>query len=552
MSSPPSVTPKAHSGIALVTTILILAMCFASLLSVLSLSSLSLKRGGKTQYHGYQALLAAESGMNSFSTRASLKLFDSSTANLSLDTLNNWLLDNRLDELVLFESQGIEGATNIKNTLHFSRLSTQSVTLESIGIVENILDNGEVATLAKKVLKTDFKLYAAGSRLHIQPMAAISTLGSLNLQGNTQLKGAASQENVSLIRHYDVARAHPTPLPNSQHAQLRIQHPNRFHSGNYIELTSGRYKVTTVDYSASSLELLPLTQTASYNLDDNEIALIPFALKSALLPTEAASTIISLSTNNTSNLALGQEISIEGNEAIVESITENDIAIRWTGTLPQETLSEGSIVSVGVVAAQATENLNLNGNAIITGGSKEQAKLTSPSLFETTFGLTKDELLGPLNTYNQRSGKSFHYHIGPVLNSFDTLNGLLYTEDALNFTHANPLCGQAILIAAVDVAVHAVCDEGFSGLLYVFGHYQQTGGHIDGAVVSEEARALPSPSATPSTTASSTSDTQLSGQASISYNAEAINQWQAHLQDEIANQDGKQLFQAIAGSWRLE
>ncbi len=529
----------ASEGIALIATILILAMCFASLLTVLSLTSLSLKRGGKTQYHSYQALLAAESGVNSFVARASNNLFDTTYSEVTLDSLNNWLERNTFTQLDLLNSTNL----NIQNSLRFSNLSPQSATLESVGTVKHTTETGESRTLSKKVLRVDFKLHAAGSRLNIQTNAALTTLGDLSLEDNALVAGANAQDLTGLIREYDQARANPTPLANSKNLQLRVQHPNRFHAGQYIELRSGRYKVTTVDNNASSLELLPLKTTTTEVINDLEIALIPFALATDLAASSEDTINLPLKSNTASKLALKQTMSIAGYEAVIESINENDIIIRWTSTIPKQALVEGSTILLGRLSARSANAIDKGVNSSLEGGSEDYATLPT-KIFEQSFGLSKDDLLGPLNAYEQRSGKSFGLYTANELYSATKLNGLYYTEDSLVFNSSNPLCGSALVIAAADVSITATCDEGFSGLLYVFGSFTQTGGQIDGAVISEEARANPLPSTTP--------HTHLSGQASIRYNSSALNNWQSYLQDEFANQDGKQNFQQVAGSWRLE
>ena len=538
----PKIARPQHSskGIALIATILILAMCFASLLTVLSLTSLSLKRGGKTQYHSYQALLAAESGVNSFVARATTQLFDTTYADVSLDTLNNWLESNSFNQLNLLDADTL----SIQNSLRFSNLTPQSATLESIGTVQRTTETGESLTVSKKVLRVDFKLHAAGSRLRIQSNAALTTLGDLRLEGNAHLAGAKAQDLTGLIREYDQARANPTPLPNSKHLQLRIQHPNRFHAGQYIELNSGRYKVTTVDKNSGALELLPLDPTGHELIDDFEIALIPVALASDLVASQHQTIKLPIASTASAKLALNQNISVADYEAVIEDINENDTTIRWINTIPKQTLKEGSTISLGRLGARSASTIDSTATTSLEGGSEDYARLATTSLFEQSFGLSKDELLGPLNAYDQRSGKGFALHTANELQSISNLNGLYYTEDTVVFNSLNPLCGSALIIAAADIAVDSVCDEGFSGLLYVFGSFRHTGGTIDGAMVSEEARANPLPS--------TTSHTHLSGQASIRYNATALNNWQGYLQDEFANQDGKQIFQQVAGSWRLE
>lgn len=531
-------TSTRTDGIALIATILILAMCFSSLLTVLSLTSLSLKRGGKTQYHSYQALLAAESGVNSFRARSSETLFDSSKADVSLDSLNNWLENNNLNDLVLLE--GSQSNQSIQSTLRFSNVTPQSATLESVGSIQQTQDDGSINTLAKKVLRVDFKLHAVGSKLRIQPSAALTTLGELDLEGYATLTGAPAQAWSGLIRNYDEARANPTPLPNSKKFQLRIQHPNRFHSGQVIELNSGRYKVTTVDKNANTLELQPLSPKSSEHFSDGEIALIPLALSGDIPKSNAKTASLPITNSQAQALAIGHSIAVGGYAATIDSIGDSAIAITWTSSVPTNVLPEGSLVSLGILGARAAQAISSAIGTTIVSGKEERANLNITSLFQDSFGVTKDDLLGLLNSYNQRSGKSFEFKSANELQSTTKLNGLYYTEENLYFNSANPLCGNGIIISSVDVVVDHVCDDGFSGLLYIFGNYSQSGGHIEGAVISEQSMSLTS------------EPTRIRANASISYNPNAFNAWHNYLQDEIALQDGKQSFQQVVGSWRLQ
>jgi hypothetical protein len=97
------------------------------------------------------------------------------------------------------------------------------------------------------------------------------------------------------------------------------------------------------------------------------------------------------------------------------------------------------------------------------------------ALFQRTFGLTKEEFLErfppqPANTFNGTlSGWELKVVRGPLL-----------------LAGSRHLCGRGILVVIGDLTVNGTCLQGFQGLVYVMGDYDQQGNSVlTGAVVVE-------------------------------------------------------------------
>jgi len=97
------------------------------------------------------------------------------------------------------------------------------------------------------------------------------------------------------------------------------------------------------------------------------------------------------------------------------------------------------------------------------------------ALFQRTFGLTKEEFLElfppqPANTFNG------------TLRDWE----LKVVRGPLHLTGSRSLCGRGILVVIGDLTVNGTCSDGFQGLVYVAGDYDQQGNSVlTGAVVVE-------------------------------------------------------------------
>jgi hypothetical protein len=202
------------------------------------------------------------------------------------------------------------------------------------------------------------------------------------------------------------------------------------------------------------------------------VSLIPYAVKAY----DPANSTLTLS--DARGLLEKQTVRVAGVEATVRSVdlNTNQVRLEWRGT-PPTAIPEGTPLVPQILGAASAGSISTLGAGGISHGQAPGSPLVPSdpdALFQRTFSLTKEEFLErfppqPANTFN------------------GTLSGweLKVVRGPLRLT-SNPLCGQGILVVIGDLMVNRTCYEGFQGLVYVMGDYDQQGNSVlTGAVVVE-------------------------------------------------------------------
>jgi hypothetical protein len=202
------------------------------------------------------------------------------------------------------------------------------------------------------------------------------------------------------------------------------------------------------------------------------VSLVPFAVK-AYNPTT-----FTLTLSDARGLLVGQTVRVAGVEARVRSVDlgTNQVRLEWRGT-PPTAIPEGTPLVPQILGAASARSISTVGAGGISHGQAPYSPLVPPdpdALFQRTFGLSKEEFLErfPPQPANEFNGTLRDWK-------------LVVVQGPLRLT-SNPLCGQGILVVIGDLMVNRTCYEGFQGLVYVAGDYDQQGNSVlTGAVVVE-------------------------------------------------------------------
>jgi hypothetical protein len=266
------------------------------------------------------------------------------------------------------------------------------------------------------------------------------------------------------------------PLPADSFS-LTVADASLIPVGSYVQIpspvTPKTYLVTGV--SGNALTLKPLSPPGLTDAipPGATVSLVPFAVKAY----DPANFTLTLS--DTRGLLVGQTVRVAGVEATVRSVdpNTNQVRLEWRGT-PPTAIPEGTPLVPQILGAASAGSISTVGAGGISYGQAQYSSLVPSdpdTLFQRTFGLTKEEFLG---RFPPQPGDTFN----------GTLSGweLKVVRGPLHLTGSKSICGQGILVVIGDLTVNGTCPQGFQGLLYVAGDYDQQGNSVlTGAVVVE-------------------------------------------------------------------
>jgi hypothetical protein len=312
--------------------------------------------------------------------------------------------------------------------------------------------------------------------------AALTSRPDISVRGNAQIIGRDFAGDSGAYRVTQVLLpGAPAPLPPDTFS-LTVADASLIPVGSYVQIPSPTspktYLVTGV--SGNALTLRPLSPPGPTDAipPGATVSLVPFAVKAY----DPATSTLTL--GDARGLLEEQTVRVAGVEATVRSVDlgTNQVRLEWRGT-PPTAIPEGTPLVPQILGAASAGSILTRGGGEISHGQAQYSPLVPSdpdTLFQRTFGLTKEEFLErfppqPANTFN------------------GTLSGweLKVVRGSLLLAGSRSLCGQGILVVIGNLTVNGTCPQGFQGLVYVAGDYDQQGNSVlTGAVVVEGAADL--------------------------------------------------------------
>jgi hypothetical protein len=250
--------------------------------------------------------------------------------------------------------------------------------------------------------------------------------------------------------------------------------------GSYVQIPSPTspktYLVTGV--SGNALTLRPLSPPGPTDaiLPGATVSLVPFAVKAY----DPANSTLTLS--DARGLLEEQTVRVAGVEARVRSVDldTNRVRLEWRGT-PPTAIPEGTPLVPQILGAASAGSISTVGAGGISHGQAPGSPLVPSdpdALFQRTFGLTKEEFLERFKPQDTFDGTLSDWTLSDWK--------LKVVRGPLVLAGARSLCGQGILVVIGNLTVNGTCPQGFQGLVYVMGNYDQQGNSVlTGAVVVE-------------------------------------------------------------------
>jgi hypothetical protein len=441
-----------RKGIATPITLVVLMVVFTSLLAATGYMALGTLRGGASERVTYQAFTLAESALEAF------PLLVRCGENQSLPSAY---------------TLSVSGGPALSATY---RYPNGERTAPSGGGNIRVQVVAEVGG-GKATLEQTFRV---GCGILGAVPAALTSRPRVEVSGNAKIVGFDFAADSGFLRVATVRLNGSLNLlsaldQNTGTFNLDVDDATLIPTGSYLRITTGgtpkTYRVE--GKSGNTLTLTPLFTRGLMDviLPGAPVELAPYGVKAYDLSTNT------LTLSDARGLVKGQKVRVGSFEGVVESVENVQVKVSWSGT-PPTSIPEGTPLVAQVLGAASSRTIDTSGGGQILYGSAPSSPLvpTSPDdLFQRVFGMSKEEFR---RLYPPVSASSF----GGTLQNWEIKS----VSGPLNLTGNRELCGKGILVVFGELTVNGTCPQGFQGLVYVAGDYDQQGNaDLRGAVVVE-------------------------------------------------------------------
>ncbi|WP_448377792.1 hypothetical protein [Fervidobacterium sp.] len=440
-----------RKGIATPITLVVLMVVFTSLLAATSYMALSTLRGGASERSAYQAFTLAESALEAFP-----------------------LLVRCGGSLPSAYTLSVSSGPTLSATYSYPDGQTTAPPSGGSIKVRAVAQHGG----GKATLEQTFQVRCG---ITGAVPAALTSRPRVEVSGNARVVGfdfASDSGYLSLTRASLTQNLNLLSALNPNNTfSLSVDDATLIPTGSYLRITTGgepkTYRVERKD--GNTLTLTPLFQPglADIILPGANVELAPYGVK-AYDPDDRTLTL-----NDARGLVVGQKVRVGSYQGVVErvNVERGQVTVSWEGT-PPTSIPEGTPLVAQVLGAASSRTIDTSGGGQILYGSAPQSPMvpTSPNdLFQRVFGMSKEEFR---RLYPPVSASSF----GGALQDWEIKS----VQGPLNLTGNKVLCGRGILVVFGELTVNGTCPQGFQGLVYVAGDYDQQGNaDLRGAVVVE-------------------------------------------------------------------
>ncbi|ACO45251.1 pilus assembly PilX N-terminal domain-containing protein [Deinococcus deserti] len=488
----PPAPHHAQQGVALVIALLFTTIVLMIVVSTTATMTLGARKGGVNERAAYQALLAAESGLNTLSVRfraqrdalpAHLQFRGSSPA-----ALNSWL-----------SGQGLSTYADAPVT---------ATTAPATGIF-TLMATGSAGDARAQVLQ-DFHAVNQPA-FNIRAEAALQSYSNVDITGGAAVQGESMLDSTGTIQVALVAQPLTVPAGNTPfEVVLQPVLSSRLLLGpdDYVGLQGRSYRVLHVDRQAGAVTLVAVAaaQAESTVPTRSEVHRADSAVTTTF--TGIPGTTGAVAVSDPSQLTEGSTVLVGPLRGTVQSIdaAQRTATVAWEAGGTMATVAEGTpvrrnvrgvISGYGITGQDQVVNGSLPDDSQ-TRGRNPFSVSPGPDLFASVLGQTKYQMLAV---------SPYQGWLEPTVSAAEftgMVAGLTFIDGAVSLNGNRELCGSGLLIVRGNLTVNGTCAAGFSGAVYVMGDFDQQGNSvIRGAVITEGAdqalagtECMPSPSRT--------------------------------------------------------
>lgn len=454
---------KRTAGFAIAVVILVLAVVMVGVLATVSVTALGTRSAAANERAAFQALLAAESGLNTFEARyASLE--EPYNGELNVNTLNQWLAENDLDSLGLPRGRAELEVVSVDE-------DSSSITLRSRGFADG---------QGRREVLYDFVLERLGNARGINLPAAFTSRAGVRVGNNIEIVGQAIGPEAGLIQNYSqyAGTTDLNVLANSA-SPLSLPLPTgdgaRFVVGDYVQLGGNTFRVTSATKNAFTVVPVP-PPTMNVTIEpETPIDLVRSGVRNGSIGVSGGLSWVEVS--RVYSYYEGVNVEIGGHLGKVRAVDEEQrrVQVEWASSVGSSlNVAEGTPVkprTYGIYTAGDVEYAT--GNV----GPDDVDPITAPdtslpdydaddegSLFYSTFGIGVDEFVEMVPEERRYTGSSINVNLD---------NEIAYVETSQNLQ--NWLCGSGVVVVrntgsgSLNFNANTQCDGPFNGVLYVLG-----------------------------------------------------------------------------------
>ncbi|WP_092264531.1 hypothetical protein [Deinococcus reticulitermitis] len=516
---------------ALLVVVLLTGMILIVMVSISASMSMGARQGGVDERAAYQALNAAESGVNTFEVRVKERL---KTVGLPNRCPNQSQLLTWLDPLKTYPYDG-----GIK-------LSFDNLIGASCGWKFDVVSVGEQNGGTKKVLQ-GFELKSGALDFDFRPRAALTSLPPINANGSADVTGTANTGKVTEVAGLTASLTPTFDLPVRDASGLRV--------GDYFKIGSTTYRVNTVTDNATGNDALNVTalnvpSPTSINVDLNSDLILSLNAVGAQYNT--GSDPMTIKASNAGDFVPGETVTVGSDKAKVTAIDKvnQTVTLDWVSGF-SGTLSEGTTIFRDIAAMRSAESIDPKHNKLesydmspSTGATKVADCPTA-----TTCKGANDKVLEE----GMKEGQSFFTKMilgltdaeldeaVPLSSSLTPMNDEVRRIPAANFDEVIKNGNSSgILIVDGDINTNINGNTTFNGFIYFRGNQ---GGKFNGNLTVNGAIAVrggPIEGLTSDDTA-----TNITGSLDLNYDA-------VQLRKQMLNSFGVPSIKAQKNTWRQQ
>ncbi len=338
---------RGQEGVALVVVLLFTVVILMIIISTTATMSLGARTGGVNERAAYQALLAAESALNTFPVRMSARLktqpLPKRTGNPQSDhaAMNAWL-----GGLNSYAAGGRQAS------LAFERL-----TLTATGATFQLAATGNEGN-TRKIALQDFELRQVGPGVLRSPRAALTSLPRINATGSADITGQANDGVITRV----AGLATRVSLADRQFT-LPVQDATGLLVGDYVTVGNTTLRLDRIQGNSLTVtQVLPAGTAVAANVLTGDVNL----MLNAVAQTYATFTDpMTLKASNATDFVPGETITVNGRSAAVTGLNADtgEITVDWTGSLPTS-LPEGTQILRDVRAMRSAQSITPKANKL--------------------------------------------------------------------------------------------------------------------------------------------------------------------------------------------
>lgn len=436
-----------RKGIATPITLVVLMVVFTSLLAATSYMALGTLRGGAVERGSYQAFVVAESALDVFPRLVQCGQNPPPSYSLRIS----------------------DGTAFTATYTYPGRASSAPISAGDI----TVQATAEVGGAKARVQQT----FSVGCGIAGAIPAALTSRPRIEVKGNAQVIGQNFASATGLLEVTTVSLTAGLSVPQSGSFTLNVQDATLITPGSYVQIPTGStlrtYRVESKNGNALSLTPIVTPSLTDVIQPEAKVNLVQFGVKSYDSNTNT------LILNDARGLVQGQTIKVNNVQATVQNVdlATGAVTVTWSGT-PPSSIQEGTPLIPQILGASSNLTIDTSGRGEILNGTAQNSPMVPSNpdeLFLRIFGMPKATFQA---LYPSVSPSSFN----GTLQNWE----LKVVQGPLNLTGSNRLCGSGILVVFGNLTVNGSCDQGFQGLIYVAGDYDQQGNAVlTGAVVVE-------------------------------------------------------------------